>query len=83
MGYSPWPSKILTINKSRSMATVQYYGYESYVGKVKMCEMVQLDERSRESICNLVSFIIQTKSIKDFDRFEKGVKEINPHFMKQ
>lgn len=76
MGYSPWPCKILEFNKSRTTATVQYYGYELYTGKIKIEELVQLDEISKDAIGNLVSFILQAKCIKDFDRFAKAIKEV-------
>lgn len=76
MGYSPWPCKILEFNKSQTTATVQYYGYDYCVGKIKINELVQVDDDSKDAIGNLISFIIRTKCVKDSARFEKGIKEI-------
>lgn len=67
---------MLTINEKRSQATVQYFGFKYFIGKGKFNEPVQLDDQSKTYIGNLVSFFLQTKCIKDFDRFQKGVTEI-------
>lgn len=75
-GYAPWPSTILTINKSRTSASVKYHGYENFRGTVKLNEIVQIDCISLEAIGALVNFTLETKSIKDFDRFNRGVREI-------
>lgn len=76
-GYAPWPSTILSINKSGSSAIVKYYGFADYKGTVKINEIVQIDHGSVESIVALVQFTLKTKAIKEFARFERGVREIH------
>lgn len=75
-GYSPWPSSIVSINKSQTAAIVKYYGYDHFVGSVKLNEIVQVDDASMEAIGALVSFTMKTKSIKDFARYERGIREV-------
>lgn len=75
-GYAPWPSTILHFNKSRSSAVVRYFGFEYFVGTVKRKEIVQMDEKSKDAIGSLILFTLKTKSIKEYDRFLKAVKEI-------
>lgn len=74
-GYAPWPSKIITINKSRSSAVVKYYGYVNYRGTVKMKDIVQVDSSAMDEIGKLISFTLKSKAIKEFERFEKAIKE--------
>lgn len=76
IGYAPWPSKIITINKSQTSAVVGYYGYANYNGTVKMTEIVQVDDRSMDEIGALISFTLKTKAIKEFERFEKAISEV-------
>lgn len=75
-GYAPWPGEIISFNKNRTTATIKYYGFGYFVGKVKFIELVQLDESTKGQIGELISFVLQTKSIKEFNRFGKAVKEI-------
>lgn len=72
-GYAPWPSKILVLNKSSSI--VKYYGYVDSKGNVKNSEIVQVNTDSMEEIGALVEYTLKTKSIKDFERFNKAIKE--------
>lgn len=74
-GYAPWPATISSINKSRTSAVVKYFGFEDYKGTVKFNELVQVDDDSINTIRNLVLFTLQTKSIKEFDRFEEAVND--------
>lgn len=75
-GYAPWPNQILTFNKSKKSATVKYFGFDSYVGKLVVGEMVQLDETTRDEIGSLISFTLNTKCIREFARYEKAINEI-------
>lgn len=75
-GYAPWPSSILSINKSRTSAVVKYYGFANFKGTVKFSEIVQVDANSKESIGALVQFTLKTKAIKDFEQFNRAVQEI-------
>lgn len=79
-GYAPWPSIILTFNKNKSTATVQYFGFEYYIGKIKCTELVQLDEDSKDAIGSLIGFTMENRCIREFGRFEKAVREIE-HIM--
>lgn len=38
-GHSPWPSCILSINKSRTSAVVKYYGFNDFTGTVKKIKL--------------------------------------------
>lgn len=75
-GYAPWPSFIVSINKSRTSAVVKYLGFDDFNGTVKMNEIVQADDVSIEAIGALVSFTLKTKAIKDFLHFTRAVKEM-------
>lgn len=75
-GYAPWPSKIVSINKSGKSAIVQYYGFNNYIGSAKMDEIVQVNNKSKDAISALVVFTLRTKAIKEFARFEKAMKEV-------
>lgn len=74
-GHSPWPSKIISMKKTSS--TVKYYGYVDFRGTVKNNEMVPLNDDSKQEIGALVEYTLKTKSIRDFDRFNKAIKEIS------
>lgn len=74
-GYAPYPSTIVSINKSRTSAIVKYLRFCDFTGVVKINEIVQVDDDSMESISALVSFTLKTKGIKDFLRFERGIQE--------
>lgn len=75
-GYAPWPSEIQSINKSKTSAMVKYFGFENYKGVVKINEIVQVDGSTMDDIGHLVKFILQTKSIKEFQRFTKAMNEV-------
>lgn len=75
-GYAPWPSTIISINKSRTSAQVKYLGFINYKGTVKVGELVQVDHRSTDAISSLILFTLKTKAIKEFDRFEKAINEV-------
>lgn len=75
-GYSPWPCKILKFNKSRSSATVEYFGFNNMTGTVKTQELVQIDDDSKEAIGSLITFTLQTKCIRDHESFGKAVREL-------
>lgn len=74
VGYAPWPSKLVT--KNRSSATVMYYGFNNFTGSVKLNEIVQVDNESKEAIGELIIFTLKTKSIREFPCFLKAVREI-------
>lgn len=73
-GYAPWPSQIVSMNKSSSM--VKYYGFDDYKGKVKNDEIVQVNNDSMEEIGALIAYTLKTKSIKEFRRYNKAIKEV-------
>lgn len=75
-GYAPWPSSIQSINKSRTSAIVKYYGFDDYKGTIKINELVQVDDGSMDEIGALILFTLRTKSIKEFERFQRAIQEI-------
>lgn len=76
-GYAPWPSSLVKFkNKNRTSAVVKYFGFENYFGTVQSKEMVQIDDKTKNAIESLVVFTLKTKSIREFERFEKAVNEL-------
>lgn len=55
---------------------VQYFGFEYLIGKVAIGEIVQLDGSTRDVIGALIAFTLCNKSIREFERFEKAIHEI-------
>lgn len=75
-GHSPWPSTIISINKSRSSACVKYFGFDDLIGTVKMNEIVELNDGSHEAVGKMIHFTIKTKSARDFVRYERAILEM-------
>lgn len=75
-GYAPWPSTIVTINKSRTSAVVKYLVFSNYTGTVKLNEIVQVDMHSADTIGALIEFTLKTKAIKEYEQFKKAIKEV-------
>lgn len=76
VGYAPWPSTVESINKSRTSAIVKYFGFDDLKGTVKIKDIVQVDESTMEDIGLLIKFTMQSKSIKEFERFTKAINEV-------
>lgn len=79
--YAPWPSTIISINKSRTSAMVKYHGFENYRGKVKFNELVQVDETSMKAIESLIGYTLKTKSIKEFNHFKRAIRKLYPQLL--
>lgn len=75
-GYAPWSSRLINFTKNRSSATVMYYGFNNFTGSVKLNEIVQMYDESKEAIGELITFTLKSKSIREFPCFLKAVREI-------
>lgn len=61
---------------NNSSAIVQYYGFEYLIGTVSAKDIVQIDEKSKDSIFALVQLCLKKKCVRQFERYEKGVWEV-------
>lgn len=75
-GHSPWPSIIEKFTKTRSSATVKYFGFNNLTGTVKSVDLVQIDDDSKEAVGAYISFVLKSKCIRDHESFGKAVQEL-------
>lgn len=74
-GYSPWPCRIISFTKTRSSATVEYFGYNRLTGSVKLNEIVQIDEDTLDEIGSVIHFMTTSGNVRELKCFLKAINE--------